>query len=109
MRVAWRIYYLTKQGRETPDLPCTVFFEDDEWKALTCFRNQRAEPPAKAPTLRVMIRMIAALGGFLGRTGDGEPGTQTMWRGIQRLDDITATYRIFNNISGTVYSNPSYG
>jgi len=26
--VAWRIYYLTKLGRETPDLPCTVFFED---------------------------------------------------------------------------------
>jgi len=30
------------------------------------------------------------LGGFLGRKGDGEPGTQTLWLGLQRLDDITA-------------------
>ncbi|NTU49083.1 MAG: hypothetical protein HGA84_08805, partial [Syntrophobacteraceae bacterium] len=31
----------------------------------------------------------ASLGGFLGRKGDGEPGTTTLWRGLQRLDDIT--------------------
>jgi len=107
--VAWRIYFLTRQGRETPNLPCTVFFEDDEWKALTCFVNQQSNAPKEIPSLRVMIRMIAGLGGFLGRKSDGEPGTQTMWHGLQRLDDITAAYRIFNNISCTVYSNPSSG
>lgn len=40
-----------------------------------------------------MIRMIAALGGFLGRKSDGEPGTETLWRGLQRMDDIAATFR----------------
>ena len=34
MVIAWRIYHLTKLGREIPDLPCTVFFEEAEWKAL---------------------------------------------------------------------------
>ena len=34
MVVAWRIYHLTKLGRETPEVPCTFFFEDAEWKAL---------------------------------------------------------------------------
>ncbi len=34
MVVAWRIYWLNKQGRETPDLPCDVFPEEDEWKVL---------------------------------------------------------------------------
>lgn len=38
------------------------------------------------------MRRVAALGGFLGRKGDGEPGTQTLWRGLQRLDDIAAMY-----------------
>jgi hypothetical protein len=38
--------------------------------------------------------MVASLGGFLGRKGDGEPGTQTMWLGLQRLDDIVAVYEI---------------
>ena len=27
MVVAWRIYYLTKLGREVPDVPCTVFLK----------------------------------------------------------------------------------
>ncbi len=33
MVAAWRVYHLTKLGRETPDVPCTVFFEEHEWKA----------------------------------------------------------------------------
>ena len=107
--VAWRIYFLTRQGRETPNVPCTVFFEDQEWKALTCFVNQQSEPPKEAPSLRVMIRMVAGLGGFLGRKGDGQPGTQTMWNGLQRLDDITATYRILKGKPCTVSKKQDYG
>ena len=36
--------------------------------------------------------MIAQLGGFLARTGDGEPGVKTIWRGLIRLEDIAATW-----------------
>jgi hypothetical protein len=39
-----------------------------------------------------MIRSVATPGGFLGRKGDGEPGTQTLWLGLQRLDDIVAMW-----------------
>ena len=47
-------------------------------------------PPPQPPTLREAVRMVATgLGGFLGRKGDGEPGAQSLWRGLQRLDDIT--------------------
>jgi hypothetical protein len=28
--VAWRIYWLTKQGRETPDISCDNFLSEDE-------------------------------------------------------------------------------
>lgn len=38
--------------------------------------------------------MVASLGGFLGRKCDGEPGTQTLWLGLQRLDDITEMWKI---------------
>ena len=34
MVIAWRIYLLTKQGRETPELPCDVFLREEEWRAL---------------------------------------------------------------------------
>jgi len=44
--------------------------------------------------------MVAQLGGFLGRKGDGEPGTQTLWRGLQRLDDLTDMYRLLHYATG---------
>lgn len=93
MVIAWRIFYLTKLGRETPDVPCSVFFEEAEWKALTAYVTQKPVPPDKPPTLREAVRMVAGLGGFLGRKGDGEPGTKTLWLGLQRLDDITSTWK----------------
>jgi hypothetical protein len=92
--VAWRIYFLTKQSRETPDIPCDVFMQEEEWKALYSFVNRTSELPKKPPTLREAVRMLASLGGFLGRKSDGEPGTTTLWRGLQRLEDITVAYLI---------------
>jgi hypothetical protein len=95
--VAWRILYLTMIGRETPDLPCTVVFEDYEWKALYVFVfKSRTAAPAKTPTLREVTRTIGRLGGHLGRKGDGEPGVLTMWRGLQRLPDIAEMWQVLN-------------
>ena len=95
MVVAWRVYHMTKLGREVPDVPCTVFCEEDEWKALTSFILKKPIVDGTAPTLREYIRMVSSLGGFLGRKGDGEPGTKPIWLGQQRLDDITVAWRFF--------------
>ncbi|MBV8421652.1 MAG: IS4 family transposase, partial [Hyphomicrobiales bacterium] len=94
MVVAWRIHYLTWLGRATPEVPCTVAFEPEQWKALIVF-NTRKPPPEQPPSLHQMILMVAQLGGFLGRKSDGPPGAQTLWRGLQRLDDITAAFRSY--------------
>jgi len=51
-------------------------------------------PPSEPPSLRDAVRMIAKLGGFLGRKSDGEPGTTTLWRGLVRLDNIVIGYRM---------------
>lgn len=90
--VAWRIAHLTKLGREVPDLPCTVYFEEVQWQAMLVYATRQL-PPAKPPSLREMVRLMALrLGGFLGRKSDGEPGATVIWRGLQRLDDITQMY-----------------
>jgi Domain of unknown function (DUF4338)/Transposase DNA-binding/Transposase Tn5 dimerisation domain len=110
--VAWRIFHLTKLGRETPDVPCTVYFEEIEWQALVGFIRQDPIPPPKPPSLREALRMVASLGGFLGRKGDGQPGTQTLWLGLQRLDDIAAAWKVFSKMvshTQTVSSNRTYG
>jgi hypothetical protein len=36
------------------------------------------------------VRMIAKLGGFLGRKHDGEPGMIYIWRGWEKLSIIAA-------------------
>jgi hypothetical protein len=90
--VAWRIHLLMKASRETPDVPCTGFFEEDEWKVLhAVLRNQ--PPPKTAPSLRTVVRMMANLGGFLGRKRDGEPGMITLWRGLIRLNAMVSGAR----------------
>ena len=115
MVVAWRIYHLTKLGRETPEVPCTVFFEEAEWKALYSYVRQDPTPPQDPPSLREAIRMVASLGGFLGRKNDGEPGTKALWIGIQRLDDISSMWlfmakRFAPHLMTTASSrNPGYG
>jgi hypothetical protein len=110
MVVAWRIFHLTKLGRETPDVPCTVYFEEIEWQALVGFIRKDPIPPAKPPSLREAMRLAASLGGFLGRKGDGEPGTQTLWLGLQRLDDIAEAWKVFSGmLNHTVSSNRTYG
>jgi hypothetical protein len=90
--VAWRIYCLAKQGRETPNIPCDLFLSESEWTVL-CAVIRREEPPEKPPPLREAVRMVASLGGFLGRKGDGEPGTTTLWRGLQRLEGMVIGYQ----------------
>jgi hypothetical protein len=91
--VAWRIYLLTKQGRETPDVPCDVYLTEEEWKVLYAWKK-KSPPPDKPPPLRDAVRWIASLGGFLGRKGDGEPGTTTLWRGLERLAAMVEGYQL---------------
>jgi hypothetical protein len=97
MVVAWRIYHLTMLGREVPDVACSVFFNEIEWKALCCYVNKTPIAPEKPPTLYKAMVMVACMGGFLGRKNDGFPGTQTLWRGLQRLDTAVEMYAIFTN------------
>jgi hypothetical protein len=87
--VAWRLLWLTLQARETPNASCTMILEEFEWKVLCAVApGRKGQLPAEPPTLREAVRLIAQLGGFLGRKCDGEPGPQTLWRGLRRLHDL---------------------
>jgi transcriptional regulator len=88
--IAWRVLMLTKLGRETPDLPCEIFFDKSEWEVLCNVYND--EKIKKAPTLSHMILAIAIIGGYKNRKSDGPPGAQNIWRGLMRLHDITMIY-----------------
>jgi hypothetical protein len=97
--VAWRVLYLTMLSRNIPQMPCDVLLETEEWQALYCFIHRTKTPPPKPPTLMEATRMIARLGGFLGRKSDGHPGPTTIWRGLQRLQDIALTWSLGRSLS----------
>jgi len=101
MVVAWRIFHLTMLGRENPDAPCTVFFQDEEWQALCCYTSKNPVPPREPPTLKKAIQLVGAMGGHLGRKHDGPPGTQVLWRGLQRLETAVEVYLIFTHKDST--------
>lgn len=56
--VAWRIMFLTMLGRTVPDLPCTVIFEEYEWKALYCFVHKTDQPPHTPPSLGEAVQLV---------------------------------------------------
>lgn len=91
MVVAWRIARLMRLGRTCPDLSAALLFEHDEWQAA--FILNKKKPPVTAPGLNEAIRLVAQLGGFLGRKSDGEPGVKTIWQGLQRVMDFAAGLR----------------
>jgi hypothetical protein len=84
MIVAWRVLWVTALGRLGPELPATVVFTEEEWKSVYVVVKHEPPPP-EPPPLGEFVRMVASLGGYLGRKGDGPPGTQTMWTGMQSM------------------------
>jgi len=82
--IAWRIHTITMQSRERPDICCNILFSEQEWKTIYLMQKKK-KPPTKPPTLREISRMLAQLGGFLARKGDGEPGVKNIWRGYRAL------------------------
>jgi hypothetical protein len=80
--IAWRLTWLTYQARVTPNLSCQIILETHEWQSLCCVVNQTKTPQSQPPTLHEAVRLIAKLGGFLGRKHDGEPGVKVLWRGL---------------------------
>jgi hypothetical protein len=91
--VAWRTLFVSRMGRECPDMDCEALFEPSEWKAVWV-AVKRKQPPKKAPRLSEMVHLIASLGGYVERR-NSEPGAQTVWLGLQRMYDLAWAWDSF--------------
>ena len=95
MVVAWRVLYVMKLGRECPELPCDVVFEEDEWQAfwVVCYGEEALN---NKPSLGEFVIKVAEVGGFLARKADGVPGPQAIWQGLTRVRDFTLAWQVFS-------------
>ncbi len=87
---------MSKLSRECPELPCDVVFEEDEWQSFwVIVHDGNPDALAKKPKLGEFVRKLAEFGGFLGRKGDGDPGPQSIWEGLQKLRHFTIAWQIY--------------
>jgi hypothetical protein len=79
--LAVRLLHLKMVARQQPERPAAEVVPARWLAALPLILKKRT--PIK--TVREFFRGLASLGGFLGRKGDGEPGWQTIWGGLETL------------------------
>jgi hypothetical protein len=88
--IAVRLLQLRSAARQTPDTPAETVFSPTTVQVVAALTHQ----PATGMTVRTCWRLIARLGGHLGRKGDGEPGWKTIWYGWQRVQDVETGVRL---------------
>ena len=98
MIIAWRVMFIEMLARSTPNIRCSVIFEDHEWKSVYAIVNGK-RPPDRAPMLKPFVDMLASLGGYIGRKSDGPPGPKTIWIGLQRMRDFALATHALNKFS----------
>jgi hypothetical protein len=75
--LAVRLLALREAVRAAPDYPAPAVVP----AAVVAVVAAKTGQPAAGMTARTCWRLVARLGGHQGRTHDGEPGWQTVWRG----------------------------
>jgi len=88
--IAVVVMNMTYTARIHPDEPCTVFFEEDEWRVLYCAANKTKKAPKKPCTIQEAIIYLGCLGGPKRAPSDGPPGVKTVWVGLSTLNTLLA-------------------
>lgn len=92
--IAWRIMLMTLLGREQPELPAEVLFTDLEIEVLGAFARKKKKRVNPLTLLGDAVRLVAQIGGYLGRANDPPPGHQLMWQGYSQLQLMCEGYAL---------------
>jgi hypothetical protein len=97
--IAWRIMLMTLLARACPELPAGVLLSDLEIKVLRAYASKKN---IKQPThLGDTIRLVARLGGYLGRNNDSPPGHQLMWQGYKVLQMMCEGFSLIRDLDSS--------
>jgi hypothetical protein len=86
--IATVIMNITYIARIYPHLPCTICFEENEWKVHYCTANKTKKPPKKPYTIAEAVTYLSWLGGPKRAPSDGPPGVKTIWMGLDKLNTL---------------------
>jgi hypothetical protein len=88
--IACAIMNMTYAARIHPGLPCTICFEEDEWKVLYCTANKTKRQPKRPYSIAEAVTYLSWLGGPKRAPSDGPPGVKTIWIGLDKLYTLLA-------------------
>jgi len=100
--IAIIIMNLTYLARINPDLPCTLFFDEDEWKFLYGVATEKDDIPDEPYTIFEAVEYISWLGGPKTPDSYGPPGIKTIWKGIRHFYTLYNKRKIIAKIVGQV-------
>ena len=79
--IAWKIMLLCQLGKEFPDLPLESAFTKNEQECLKVVAKEKNYGEVK--NLGDGVRVIAKLGGWVGRNNDAPFGFEVVWKGLK--------------------------
>ena len=90
--IAMFIMAITFVGRVIPDMPCSVFFDEDEWKILYRIVKKTKLSPEEPYSMADAVMYLGELGSYKRAPSDGPPGLKSIWKGLCRLYEFIELY-----------------
>ena len=84
--VAARAEHLKLRSRAEPDAPADSEISRDEIDAAILLSETKKHKVGDPMTLQQVVSLIAQVGGYIGKSSGGPPGTITLSRGFERVE-----------------------
>ena len=105
--IGWRIRLMTLLGRTCPELPAEILFSDIEIEVLAAYAKKKQLATPK--TLGAAVRLVARLGGHIGRRKDPPPGHEVIWRGQAQLITLCEGFVLSKNSRASINCGKEVG
>lgn len=91
--VAVRAEHLKSLARAEPELAASAQFSPEEIEAVVLLREPKAAELKEPLTLATVVRWIADLGGYTGKSSGGPPGQKVIARGLAQVWPVAQALR----------------
>jgi hypothetical protein len=91
--IAVRVERLKRLSRAHSNLPANVELSEWEIRTLLLLKDRPGYDARRTPTIGEVVRWLAELGGYTGKSSGGPPGAQTIGRGLKSIDLATQAVR----------------
>ena len=94
---AFRVEQLKSANRVCPDVSCEDFHDTAFWQATLLVAFAGVPLPDHPPSISDYMLIVAKLGGYLKKKGQGPPGSTTIWRGLRKAESYHEAFLAFKN------------